>query len=65
MSKYNATITGVGGYVPEYIMTNQELAQKLRENGIKFAKENVDWEIVGNKLNKEIIDVVKEFNNGK
>jgi len=45
--------------------TNQELAQRLRENGIKFAKENVDWEIVGNKLNKEIIDVVKEFNNGK
>ncbi len=45
--------------------TNQELAQKLRENGIKFAKENVDWEIVGNKLKKEIIEVVKEFNNEK
>jgi polysaccharide biosynthesis protein PslH len=45
--------------------TNQELSQKLRENGIKFAKENVDWEIVGSKLNKEIIDAVKEFNNEK
>jgi len=29
MSKYNAIITGVGGYVPDYIMTNQELAQKV------------------------------------
>jgi 3-oxoacyl-[acyl-carrier-protein] synthase-3 len=29
MSKYNAVITGVGGYVPEYILTNKELAQKV------------------------------------
>ncbi len=29
MSKYNAVITGVGGYVPDYILTNQELAQKV------------------------------------
>ncbi|MFO7790363.1 MAG: beta-ketoacyl-ACP synthase III [Bacteroidales bacterium] len=28
-NKYNAVITGVGGYVPEYVMTNQELAQKV------------------------------------
>jgi 3-oxoacyl-[acyl-carrier-protein] synthase-3 len=27
--KYNAVITGVGGYVPDYVMTNQELAQKV------------------------------------
>jgi len=45
--------------------TNQELAQKLRENGVKFAKENVDWEIVGRKLNREIIEAVKEFKNEK
>ncbi|MEA3446939.1 MAG: beta-ketoacyl-ACP synthase III [Bacteroidota bacterium] len=27
--KYNAVITGVGGYVPDYVMTNHELAQKV------------------------------------
>ena len=27
--KINAVITGVGGYVPDYVLTNQELAQKV------------------------------------
>jgi glycosyltransferase involved in cell wall biosynthesis len=45
--------------------TNQELAEKFKVNGMKFAKENVDWEIVGNKLNNEIQSVISEINNEK
>jgi 3-oxoacyl-[acyl-carrier-protein] synthase-3 len=29
MSKINAVITGVGGYVPEYVLTNHELSQMM------------------------------------
>ncbi|MDR0370652.1 MAG: ketoacyl-ACP synthase III [Prevotellaceae bacterium] len=29
MSKMNAVITGVGGYVPEYVLTNRELSQMM------------------------------------
>ena len=29
MGKINAVITGVGGYVPEYILTNEELARMV------------------------------------
>ena len=29
MTKINATITGVGGYVPEYRLTNDELSQMV------------------------------------
>ncbi len=27
MEKINAVITGVGGYVPDYILTNDEISQ--------------------------------------
>ena len=29
MEKVNAIITGVGGYVPDYILTNEELARMV------------------------------------
>ena len=29
MSKINAAITGVGGYVPEYILTNDEISKMV------------------------------------
>lgn len=29
MNRYSAVITGVGGYVPEYVLTNQELEQMV------------------------------------
>ena len=29
MSKVNAVITGIGGYVPEYILTNEELSRMV------------------------------------
>jgi glycosyltransferase involved in cell wall biosynthesis len=45
--------------------TNKELAERLSINGMKFAKENVDWEIVGNKLENEIKNAVSKFKNGK
>ncbi len=32
MSKINAVITGVGGYVPEYRLTNEELSQMMDTN---------------------------------
>ena len=32
MSKINAVITGIGGYVPEYILTNEELSRMVETN---------------------------------
>ena len=32
MSKLRAAITGVGGYVPDYILTNQELEKMVETN---------------------------------
>ena len=32
MSKVNAVITGIGGYVPEYILTNEELSRMVDTN---------------------------------
>lgn len=32
MSKVNAVITGIGGYVPEYILTNEELSRMVETN---------------------------------
>jgi len=32
MEKVNAVITGVGGYVPEYILTNEELSRMVETN---------------------------------
>lgn len=32
MEKINAVITGVGGYVPEYILTNEELSRMVDTN---------------------------------
>ena len=29
MSKLNAIVTGVGGYVPEYVLTNEEIARMV------------------------------------
>ncbi len=29
MAKVNAVITGVGGYVPDYILTNEELSRMV------------------------------------
>ena len=29
MGKINAVITGVGGYLPEYILTNEELSRMV------------------------------------
>ena len=32
MSKIHAIITGVGGYVPDYVLTNDELSQMVDTN---------------------------------
>ncbi|MBP9017681.1 MAG: 3-oxoacyl-ACP synthase, partial [Paludibacteraceae bacterium] len=29
MSKINAVITGIGGYVPDYVLTNEELSNMM------------------------------------
>ena len=29
MEKINAVITGVGGYVPDYILTNEEISRRM------------------------------------
>ncbi|MFW5535674.1 MAG: 3-oxoacyl-ACP synthase, partial [Prevotella sp.] len=29
MGKINAVITGIGGYVPDYVLTNEELARMV------------------------------------
>lgn len=33
MSKITAAITGVGGYVPDYVLTNQELEKMVDKIG--------------------------------
>ena len=32
MEKFNAVITGVGGYVPDYVLTNDELSRMVDTN---------------------------------
>ena len=32
MGKINAVITGVGGYVPDYVLTNEELSRMVDTN---------------------------------
>ena len=32
MGKINAIITGVGGYVPDYVLTNEELSRMVDTN---------------------------------
>ena len=32
MEKINAVITGVGGYVPDYVLTNEELSRMVDIN---------------------------------
>lgn len=32
MEKINAVITGVGGYVPDYILTNEEISKMVDTN---------------------------------
>jgi len=32
MEKINAIITGVGGYVPEYVLSNEELSRMVETN---------------------------------
>ena len=32
MSKINAIITGIGGYVPDYVLTNEELSRMVDTN---------------------------------
>ena len=32
MEKINAVITGVGGYVPEYVLNNEELSRMVDTN---------------------------------
>ena len=42
MEKINAVITGVGGYVPDYILTNDEISKMLipLTNGLWDASES-------------------------
>ena len=32
MEKINAVITGVGGYVPDYVLTNEEISRMVDTN---------------------------------
>ena len=36
MEKINAVITGVGGYVPDYILTNDEISKMVDTYALKF-----------------------------
>ena len=36
MEKINAVITGVGGYVPDYILTNEEISKMVDTAQRKF-----------------------------
>ena len=39
MEKINAVITGVGGYVPDYILTNDEISKMVRSEERRVGKE--------------------------
>ncbi len=66
--QYNAVITGVGGYVPDYVMTNQELAQKVETSdewintriGIKerhiLKEENEGTSYMGERAVKQLLE---------
>ena len=67
MSKINAIITGIGGYVPEYILNNEELARMVDTNdewimsrvGIKerriLAEEGLGTSYMARKAAKQLI----------
>jgi 3-oxoacyl-[acyl-carrier-protein] synthase III len=42
MEKINAVITGVGGYVPDYILTNEEISKMVigSASNRKYKKQN-------------------------
>ena len=56
MEKINAVITGVGGYVPDYVLTNEEISRMVDTNdewimtriGVKrdVSLMRKDWNIV-------------------
>ena len=41
MEKINAVITGVGGYVPDYILTNDEISKMVDKIGRASCRERV------------------------
>ncbi len=51
MEKINAVITGVGGYVPDYVLTNEEISRMVDTNdewimtriGVKERRMKKDW----------------------
>ena len=67
MSKINAVITGIGGYVPDYILTNEELSRMVDTNdewimtrvGIKerriLAEEGLGTSYMARKAAKELL----------
>ncbi|MFP4663459.1 MAG: beta-ketoacyl-ACP synthase III [Bacteroidales bacterium] len=67
-NRYNAVITGVGGYVPDYVMTNQELAKKVETSdewimtriGIKerriLKEENEGTSFMGARAVKQLLE---------
>ena len=44
MEKINAVITGVGGYVPDYILTNDEIC-KIRLSFMPIPPMNGLWDV--------------------
>ena len=41
MEKINAVITGVGGYVPDYVLTNEEISRMVDTNDESELKKDV------------------------
>ena len=42
MEKINAVITGVGGYVPDYILTNEEISRMVDTNDESVSYTHLD-----------------------
>ena len=71
MEKINAIITGVGGYVPEYVLTNEELSRMVDTNdewivqrvGIKerriLNEEGLGTSYMGRKAIKQLLEKTK------
>ena len=64
MEKINAVITGVGGYVPDYILTNDEISKMVDTIGFNEPGEAFELETHCVDLTQETIEANKRFFDG-
>ena len=53
MEKINAVITGIGGYVPEYVLNNDELSRMVDTND--------EWIMTRISIRIEVLSVFRMF----